>query len=480
MAFPHVWSATEDNQPTGSTPIGQGDDYIVATRQMIRERIGLEHNFDFTNDAEQGSHREGSARVWVSETEPEDPIPAVTAETVGQLKKGRFWFKPSTGEAFVYDLGTAAWKAINITGAQLIGLVTALSAKSTVAAADKILILDSSAGGAGKLITADKFATAAQGAKADAALPASSYTAADVLTKIKTVDGAGSGLDADTVDGQQASAFQPASSAINTSNIGSQSVSNADTVDGQHASAFATAAQGVKADNALPAASYTAADVLAKVKTVDGVGSGLDADTVDSLHANEFATAEQGAKADAALPAASYTAEDILTKIETVDGADSGLDADLLDGNHASAFALAGAISSLDSAIATDALLSGVYGAHHTWSSDHTSTNSTSYIKKLSFRCPFRGSARVVWHLECADVSGAVAYGRIYKNGVAYGAEHSVNKTAGSLDVTEDVSSISAGDTIEIWLKASVSYAYLTSMTIKAQFATHVAAFTEY
>ena len=338
MAFPHVWSATEDNQPTGSTPIGQGDDYIVATRQMIRERIGLEHNFDFTNDAEQGSHREGSARVWVSETEPEDPIPAVTAETVGQLKKGRFWFKPSTGEAFVYDLGTAAWKAINITGAQLIGLVTALSAKSTVAAADKILILDSSAGGAGKLITADKFATAAQGVKADAALPASSYTAADVLTKIKTVDGAGSGLDADTVDGQQASAFQPASSAINTSNIGSQSVSNADTVDGQHASAFATAAQGVKADNALPAASYTAADVLAKVKTVDGVGSGLDADlldgqqgsyyqpassaittgnigsqsvsnadTVDGQHASAFATAAQGEKADAAAPASWFT-----------------------------------------------------------------------------------------------------------------------------------------------------------------------------
>jgi len=260
MAFPHVWSATEDNQPTGSTPIGQGDDYIAATRQMVRERIGLEHNFDFTNDAEQGSHREGSARVWVSETEPEDPIPAVTAETVGQLKKGRFWFKPSTGEAFVYDLGTAAWKAINITGAQLIGLVTALSAKSTVAAADKILILDSSAGGAGKLITADK---------------------------------------------------------------------------------FATAAQGVKADNALPAASYTAADVLAKVKTVDGVGSGLDADTVDSLHASAFATADQGAKADAALPASSYTAADVLTKIKTVDGSGTGLDADLLDGQHASAFALA-------------------------------------------------------------------------------------------------------------------------------------------
>ena len=34
-----------------------------------------------------------------------------------------------------------------------------------------------------------------------AALPASSYTASDVLTKIKTVDGVGSGLDADLLDG---------------------------------------------------------------------------------------------------------------------------------------------------------------------------------------------------------------------------------------------------------------------------------------
>ena len=36
---------------------------------------------------------------------------------------------------------------------------------------------------------------------ANAALPASTYTATDILTKVKTVDGPGSGLDADTVDG---------------------------------------------------------------------------------------------------------------------------------------------------------------------------------------------------------------------------------------------------------------------------------------
>ncbi len=38
-------------------------------------------------------------------------------------------------------------------------------------------------------------------------LPSASYTAADVLSKIKTVDGSGSGLDADLLDGKEATAF---------------------------------------------------------------------------------------------------------------------------------------------------------------------------------------------------------------------------------------------------------------------------------
>lgn len=45
------------------------------------------------------------------------------------------------------------------------------------------------------------------------------------------------------------------------------------------------------ASAALPAASYTAADVLAKIKTVDGSGSGLDADTVDSHDSTYFTNA---------------------------------------------------------------------------------------------------------------------------------------------------------------------------------------------
>lgn len=42
-------------------------------------------------------------------------------------------------------------------------------------------------------------------------LSSSSYTASDVLTKVKTVDGSGSGLDADTLDGQEGTYYAAAS-----------------------------------------------------------------------------------------------------------------------------------------------------------------------------------------------------------------------------------------------------------------------------
>ena len=123
-----------------------------------------------------------------------------------------------------------------------------------------------------------------------------SLTAAGILTLLKTVDGATSGLDADLLDGEHKSAFQLASG-------------------------------------------YTAADVLAKLLTVDGHGSGLDADKLDGVEGAGYATAAQGALADTALQESD--ASKILTAIKTVDGAGSGLDADLLDGNHATNFAAA-------------------------------------------------------------------------------------------------------------------------------------------
>lgn len=51
----------------------------------------------------------------------------------------------------------------------------------------------------------------------------------------------------------------------------------------------------------LESSSYTASDVLTKIKTVDGTGSGLDADLLDGNQATAFATAAQGALADSAV-----------------------------------------------------------------------------------------------------------------------------------------------------------------------------------
>jgi len=61
-------------------------------------------------------------------------------------------------------------------------------------------------------------------------------------------------------------------------------------------------------------ADQTAAEILTAIKTVDGVASGLDADLLDGNHASAFATAAQGTKADNALPASSYTTGDVQTK----------------------------------------------------------------------------------------------------------------------------------------------------------------------
>lgn len=88
-------------------------------------------------------------------------------------------------------------------------------------------------------------ATTVQAALAELA---GDYTAADVLTKLLTVDGAASGLDADLLDGQHGAYY-------------------------------------------LAADAYTAADVLTKLLTVDGAGTTLDADLLDGQHGSFYQNA---------------------------------------------------------------------------------------------------------------------------------------------------------------------------------------------
>jgi hypothetical protein len=191
-----------------------------------------------------------------------------------------------------------------------------------------------------------------------------------------------SGLDADLLDGQHASAFAPATHTHVPTQVSPQghgSGLDADTVDGKHASEFAASSH-----------QHAPADI-----DPQGHTSGLDADLLDGQHASAFApashthpdatptssgflSAADKAKLDGIQPGAEVnqnafsrvlvgsTAVEADTKTDTLElaagnnitltpdatndkvtiavapqGAGSGLDADLLDGNHASAFALA-------------------------------------------------------------------------------------------------------------------------------------------
>ena len=78
------------------------------------------------------------------------------------------------------------------------------------------------------------------------------------------------------------------------------------------------------------------------------------------------------------LPSASYTAADVLTKIKTVDGSGSGLDADLLDGRTSTEFALLTGASftgdvSISSGTAGDAVLTISSDTDNNDESDHPS-----------------------------------------------------------------------------------------------------------
>lgn len=56
-----------------------------------------------------------------------------------------------------------------------------------------------------------------------------------------------------------------------------------------------------KLSNKLEKTDYNASDILSKLKTVDGKGSGLDADKLDGKSSGSFATSSQGSKADSAV-----------------------------------------------------------------------------------------------------------------------------------------------------------------------------------
>jgi len=109
-----------------------------------------------------------------------------------------------------------------------------------------------------------------------------------------STDGSGSGLDADLLDGQHGSYYAPASTALTTSTTFGGDVSGtygAIVIADDSHNHIISNVDGLQAalDAKLASSSYTAADVLTKIKTVDGSASGLDADLLDGIEASSFA-----------------------------------------------------------------------------------------------------------------------------------------------------------------------------------------------
>jgi len=98
------------------------------------------------------------------------------------------------------------------------------------------------------------------------------FTSANILAKVKTVDGADSGLDADTVDGLQASDFARDTHTHATLYLGlNAQATDADTVDGLHASEFAKVSHGHVTLNASGNAAITGNGVFGGTITASQV-----------------------------------------------------------------------------------------------------------------------------------------------------------------------------------------------------------------
>ena len=165
--------------------------------------------------------------------------------------------------------------------------------------------------GTGITLTGTEFSLTDTNAK----LNVSDYTAADVLTKIKTVDGSGSGLDADTVDGIHATNIVESSNAI---------TSNLDTFYDAQMFGWTTTTTG---------------------KPTDGYGQGIGIVSNGKTHNNSnnwitqlgFGTSENSAYFRSKTNSGSWGAWKTFWHSGN-DGSGSGLDADTVDGIQASSF----------------------------------------------------------------------------------------------------------------------------------------------
>jgi len=112
---------------------------------------------------------------------------------------------------------------------------------------------------------------------------------------------------------------------------------NADLLDGQHGAWYADILSRL---GYVPfdSVGFTGPAILTLLKTVDGAGSGADADLLDGQHGAWYADIVSRL-GYVPFDSTGFTGPAILTLLKTVDGAGSGADADLLDGQDGAWYA---------------------------------------------------------------------------------------------------------------------------------------------
>ena len=225
-------------------------------------------------------------------------------------------------------------------------------------------------------------------------------SASGILTSIKTVDGTGSGLDADLLDGNEATYFAPqvtTYSKVETDNLitgvisdrdwkeavtsfadlattytspvegWAASVNDEDTIYRYDGSAWIAISGGTvplatgAIDGKLASSDFTKIQGIEVGATADQTASeikslyesGADTNAFTDSNLSKLSGIESGATAD-------MSAAELLTAIKTVDGSGSGLDADTLDGHDTAYFALA---ATTDTSAEVDAKIAAGNGA---------------------------------------------------------------------------------------------------------------------
>lgn len=264
----------------------------------------------------------------------------------------------------VVELATVAEAAA---GTDPVRAVTPKAVKDAVTAwldsrfgANNALVWNPNNDGAGSGLDADLL----DGLQAAAFLLASAYTAGDVLAKLLTVDGAGSGLDADLLDGLQAADFARLAGApeLPVSDADLLNKSGWYTITSSHSNTPYNTSILLHVERAYSGGRTAfqlalGSDFQLYFRGAAGAVGARSWQDWGMLWHSGIDGAGSGLDADlldgqqgsyysnivarlgyTPLNQATYTAADIRTKLLTVDGAASGIDADLLDGYHGSSY----------------------------------------------------------------------------------------------------------------------------------------------